>query len=162
MLLTDERWVPETSDRSNARLVRQRLLTNRAGAARLLPLYSDAPEPAARLDALTEAVAAHLPLSVMLLGMGEDMHTASLFPGAENLAAALADTAPPLIETKAPGLAEPRVTLSAPVLSGALAKHIVITGSAKREALARAQELRDPMQAPICAVLQGATVHWAA
>ena len=93
--------------------------------------------------------------------MGDDMHTASLFPGADQLAAALAHDAPPLIAMRAPGAPEVRVTLSAPVLDAALSKHIIITGQAKRDALEKAKEIGDPMQAPILSVLNGATIHWA-
>ena len=68
VLLTDERWVPETSDRSNTALLRRRLLVNRAAAAQLIPLYADAPAPEDRLADLTAGLAAALPLSVVLLG----------------------------------------------------------------------------------------------
>ncbi len=161
VVLTDERWVPESSDRSNSRLIRERLLVNRAAAARYLPLYADAPEPEGALDEICEMLAEELPISVLLLGMGADMHTASLFPGADRLEDALADDAPVLLPMRAPGAPEPRVTLTAPVLRGAMSTHIVITGAEKREALDVAQSLQDPMQAPVCAVLSGATVHWA-
>ncbi len=161
VLLTDERWVPENSPRSNTALVRERLLTGRAAAARYVPLYAAADAPEDRLDELSAAVEAQLPLSVALLGMGDDMHTASLFPGADRLAEALAPDAPVLMAMRAPGAPEPRVTLTARVLDDAISKHLVITGPAKREALDKAQSLGDPMQAPVCAVLSEATVHWA-
>jgi len=160
VILTDERWVPEDDPRSNTRLVRERLLTDRAAKARMVPMYrpGDTPEDAAA--ALSQEIAPRLPLSVLLLGMGEDMHCASLFPGAEGLEAALAEDAPPLMAMHAPGVPEPRVSLTAPVLDGALSKHLVITGQAKRAALERAQGL-DPQEAPVRAVLSGVTVHWA-
>ncbi len=44
VLLTDERWVPESSPRSNTALMRERLLTDRAAAAHLVPLYAEAPD----------------------------------------------------------------------------------------------------------------------
>jgi len=161
VMLTDERWVPESSDRSNTRLLRERLLTDRAAAARYLPLYAAAPQPEDRLDELTTAVVAELPLSVLLLGMGADMHTASLFPGADRLAEALDDHEPALMAMRAPGAPEPRITLTAPVLKGAMSTHFVITGIDKREAVERAYTLNDPMVAPVTEMLPGSTVHWA-
>lgn len=161
VMLSDERWVPESSDRSNTKLLRQRLLTNRAAAATYLPLYGDAATPEEKLDELAAAIAPVLPVSVLLLGMGTDMHTASLFPGADNLALAIGGEAPVLVAMRAPGAPEPRITLSAAVLDGALSKHIVITGGKKRRALEQARALNDPMLAPVSAVLTGATIHWA-
>ncbi|MHC0054986.1 6-phosphogluconolactonase [Actibacterium sp. D379-3] len=161
VMLTDERWVPESSDRSNTRLLRQRLLVEKAAAARLLPLYAEAATPEAKLAELSQAIEAALPITVLLLGMGADMHTASLFPGADLLHDALDDDAPVLLPMRAPGAPEPRVTLTAPVLKGALHTHIVITGADKRAALDRALRLADPMQAPVTIVLKDATVHWA-
>ena len=159
VMLSDERWVPESSDRSNTRLLRERLLVDRASAASLVPLYAPAETPEEKLDDLIAGLAPHLPLSVLLLGMGADMHTASLFPGADQLDRALAADAPALLAMRAPGAPEPRITLSAPVLDGALAKHIVITGAEKRAAVERARSLA-AADAPVTAVWSGATVHW--
>ncbi len=161
VVLNDERWVPEGSPRSNTRLLRERLLVGEAAAARLLPLRADQPTPEDGLEALSAELAPHLPLSVLLLGMGEDMHTASLFPGADNLEAALRADAPPLMAMRAEAAGEPRVTLTAPVLRDAMHVHVLITGAAKRDALERARGL-SPQEAPIAAVLSQAQVHWAA
>lgn len=161
IFLNDERWVPETSLRSNGRLLRQRLLTGKAAAATFLPLYADTPEPEASVGALEAAIAPHLPISVLLLGMGADMHTASLFPGADRLAEALAPDAPVLMPMRAEGAGEPRITLTARVLADAMSIHLLITGKEKRAALERAMGL-SPEEAPVRAVLDNATVHWAA
>lgn len=160
VMLTDERWVPEDSDRSNTRLIRERLLVDRAADARLLPLYVPAHDPEEVLADLETRIAGELPLAVVLLGMGTDLHTASIFPGADRLDEALADDAPILLAMRAPGAPEPRVTLSARVLNEALRKHVLIFGPEKRAALERAQGM-SPQEAPINAVLDGATVHWA-
>ncbi len=159
VLLTDERWVPEDHERSNTRLIRDRLLTGPAAAATYVPLYLPVATPEEALDDLVAAVMPELPLSILLLGMGDDMHTASLFPGAGGLAAALDPAAPPVMAVR-DGAPEPRVTLTGPVLRGAMSTHVVIAGAAKRDALERARGL-DPTAAPIATVLGEATVHWA-
>ena len=140
--------------------MRRRLFVGAAAQARLVPLYQGTETPEEGLDSLSAGLLPCLPLSIVLLGMGEDMHTASLFPGADKLAEGLASDAPPILAMRAPGAPEPRVTLTAPVLSAALATHVVITGRGKRDAIERAQAL-SPIEAPISVVLDRATVHWA-
>jgi len=159
VFLNDERWVPESSPRSNTRLLRERLLRGPAAKARLVPLYAPAPQPEDMLKALSDGIAPHLPISVLLLGMGADMHTASLFPGADLLDQALAPDAPTLMALRADAAGEPRITLSAPALRSAFHTHVLIRGADKRAALERAQTL-SPHEAPIRAVLDTATVHW--
>ncbi|WP_374395756.1 6-phosphogluconolactonase [Tabrizicola sp.] len=160
VVLNDERWVPESSERSNTRLLRERLLRGKAAQARLVPLYAPAEQPEEMLAALEDGLKPHLPISVLLLGMGTDMHTASLFPGADRLEEALSATAPILLPMRAEAAGEPRITLTAPVLRGAFNIHVLITGAEKRAALERAMAL-SPMEAPVRAVLDNATVHWA-
>lgn len=158
VMLTDERWVPESSSRSNTRLLRERLLTGKAAPARYLPLYAPTETPEEGIPALAEAISEALPLTVCLLGMGTDMHTASIFPGADRLEEALTGDVI-LVPMRAPGAPEPRVTLSAAVLEGAISRHIVIVGPEKRQALDRARTL-PPEEAPVAALLKGAVVHW--
>jgi 6-phosphogluconolactonase len=160
VFLTDERWVPETSERSNTRLVRERLLVDRAAAARLVPLHVGGMGIEDAIPQLTERLRPELPISVLLLGMGTDGHTASLFPGADRLAEAMASDAPPLMAITAPGAPEPRLTLTLPVLQQAMSTHVLIVGAEKREALEAARK-KKPMEAPIAALLSEATVHWA-
>ncbi|MBI6629902.1 6-phosphogluconolactonase [Pontibaca salina] len=160
VLPTDERWVTPDDPRSNARLIREHLLVGRAAEAKFLSLHGTGAHPEDDLDAIAAQIEPALPLSVLLLGMGEDCHVASLFPGTPGLAAALADDAPALAAMAPAGQPEARITLTAPVLDGALKKHLVILGWEKRDALERAQSL-SPEEAPVQAVLSEMNVHWA-
>ena len=160
-MLSDERWVPGDHPRSNSALLRGRLLQGKAAAARLIPLHLDRPAPDRQAVAdLIDGLSPALPVDVALLGMGTDGHTASLFPGAPELATALAEDAPPVMAITAPGQPEPRVTLTAPVLSAAFVTHLVITGEDKRSALKTAKGA-DPMAQPVAGFLGAAQVHWA-
>ncbi len=106
--LVDERQVPETSERSNARLVREHLLKNKAAAASFVPLFNNA--EAEKMS----------PFDVAILGMGADGHTASFFPGADRLAEAIdAGSDKRLIAITAPGAGEPRLTFTLPVIEKA-------------------------------------------
>lgn len=160
VFLTDERWLPEDHPRSNARLVRERLLTHRAAAAVFHPLYVPAENPEDVLAEIESTLLSCQPISLLLLGMGTDMHCASLFPGAEGLEDALAADAPLLVPIRTSVASETRVTLSARALDGAVSKHLVMTGQRKRDAFERAMHL-SPDEAPVSAVMDGLTVHWA-
>jgi len=157
---TDERWVPADHPRSNARMIGERLITHRAGSARLLPLSAPGEQPEDVLAEIEAMLIPELPIAVLLLGMGSDMHVASLFPRAEGLEAALDPEAPVLAVLRPETVPEPRITLTARVLDGALSKHLVIYGDEKRAALERAMAL-PPEEAPVQAILRGTTVHWA-
>ena len=158
VLPTDERLVPESNPRSNIGLIRSNLARERASSVRLVALH----EPI--LGAMVSRVESYLPIDVLVLGMGADMHTASLFPGAPELAAALAPDAPVLLEITPPGQPEARLTLTAPVLRAADVIHILITGPEKLAALEKAVAGGPIEDAPVRAVLTApcpVTVHYA-
>ena len=161
IILNDERWVPESSERSNTKLLRERLLIKKAALAKYISIYSGTLTPELGIPKLKERVERNLPISVLLFGMGTDMHTASLFPGGDNLEKALSDNAPILLPMRAAGALEARVTLTAQVLNSSRFKHLVIFGEEKRAALEKAIDLPNSI-APISAILPGASVHWAA
>ena len=161
IILNDERWVPENSERSNTKLLRERLLIKNASDATYISMFCDALTPELGIPKLQQQIESKLPISVLLFGMGEDMHTASLFPGGDNLDKALSIEAPTLLPMRADGASEARVTLTAPVLNSSRIKHLVIFGKEKRSAFEKAMSLPSKL-APISAILPGASVHWAA
>jgi 6-phosphogluconolactonase len=156
--LADERRVPDDSPRSNARLVREALLRNHATVAAFIPLAD------ARLTESQELVAASarlaslpLPADVVVLGMGDDGHTASWFPGAEGLAEAMDAGARQLVAPiQAPGAPEPRLTLTGRVILRARAIALLIEGQDKLCTLAKALEDGPADAMPIRTVLRGA------
>lgn len=160
VLPTDERWVDETDARSNAALVKKHLLVGPASAARYVSFFAAGLDPQAGIAPITFAVAPHLPIAVAVAGMGADMHTASLFPDAAGIAAAMAADAPPLMVMQPPSQPEARITLTAPVLSAAQHKHIMITGRDKRAVLDQIGN-RAGAEAPVAVMLNGGFVHWA-
>ena len=161
IILNDERWVPESNDRSNTKLLRERLLIKKATLATYISMYSDTITPELGIPKLKKRVDPNLPISVLLFGMGADMHTASLFPGGDNLDKALSNNAPTLLPMRAAGAMEARMTLTAQVLNSSRFKHLVIFGEEKRKAFEKAIDLPNSI-APISAILPGASVHWAA
>ena len=156
--LADERRVADDSPRSNARLVREKLLQNRAQAASFTPL-ADVRLPADRELAAASARIANLPspADVVVLGMGDDGHTASWFPGAEGLAEAIDPGArqlvAPIVAADAP---EPRLTLTGRVLLRARAIALEIEGDNKLATFAAALEPGPEEAMPIRAVLRRA------
>ena len=138
--LVDERWVPESSARSNAALLKANLLDGPAAMARFVPLYRAVPQPE---DALVDiARTLHmlpLPFDALVLGMGNDGHTASFFPGGDHLAQALDLAAPALVlPMRAPDAGEPRVTLSLPPILAARRLYLHVEGATKAGVLALA------------------------
>lgn len=168
VVASDERWVPSHHAASNERLLRSRLLTNLAAGAAYVSLRTDDLEPDEAEAAADAAVAAMpRPFTVTLLGMGADGHTASLFPGAKGLEAALDLSEPALARAvHAPSAAgsNRRMTLTARALLDSRIILLAIRGPEKLAAYEAALAGDDVLAAPVRAVLkQGRTpvaVHW--
>lgn len=131
--LTDERWVPSDHADSNEKLVREHLLTGPAAASRFLPLKYPAHDAVDGATLASQALSTCGTFDAAILGMGEDGHTASLFPDSPQLAAGLYDASGSACiatenATKAPRW---RISLTAPRLLDARAIAVHITGAAK-------------------------------
>jgi 6-phosphogluconolactonase len=139
--LSDERFVPPTSPDSNEALVRARLLTGPAGAAAFVPLWSDAASPDAAAALAEPAIGALTPFDVVLLGMGEDGHVASLIPGSPTLAAGMDPEGGRLCLGVPAGVGSPplpRITLTLAALLQARSILILISGATKRQVIQQA------------------------
>jgi 6-phosphogluconolactonase len=164
--LVDERWVDETSERSNARLVNEKMLQGPAAVAHFVPLYSGGPAPDTEALERTGRLIETLPrrYAAVLLGMGNDGHTASFFPGGNNLAEALRGEGP-VVAIEAPGAGEPRVTQVLRRLVETDALYLQIEGEEKAATLARALGEGPIEEMPIRAVLRQQAVpvniYWA-
>ncbi len=127
-------------------------------AAHFVPMKNDAPDAYLGQPAVEAAFAAILwPLDIVLLGMGEDGHTASLFPAAVELADGLTSTARTIAVTP-PAAPHQRLSLTASAILAARHIFLQISGDAKKAVYAQALENGPVEQFPIrLALLQGET-----
>lgn len=160
--LADERWVPVNHASSNEALVRRHLLRGAAAEARLFSLY----QVAGSLDQaaeLADAVFADLPqIDVLVLGMGDDGHTASLFPDSPQLEQALqADGSRRVLPMLAPAEPHQRLTLTLSVLGRARLPLLAIQGPAKLATLTEALGPGEVASLPIRAFLHSPLeIYW--
>jgi 6-phosphogluconolactonase len=150
----DERWVPPDHPDSNSRLIREHLLTGLAGAARFVPMWNSAESAyAGQPDCESGLAALPRPFDLVLLGMGEDGHTASLFPDAGQLEEGLT-TASLCLSVTSPAAPHDRMSLS---LAGLLDSRLLILqiGGGAKEKVYRAALGPGPVEAmPVRAVLR--------
>jgi len=134
--LSDDRFVPPSDPQSNERLVRERLLVGRAAAASFQPLTDELPTPEACAEAAEPRLRALAPFDMLLLGMGEDGHVASLIPGSPMLAHGMDPGSDHFVLGVPAGVGKPpvaRITLTLAALLAARATLILIAGEAKRQ-----------------------------
>jgi 6-phosphogluconolactonase len=168
--LADERWVAADDPRSNERLIRARLLRDLAATARFKPLKTDDAEPEeAELTVSASLTALPRPFDVMLLGLGENGHTASLFPNGQGLGAALDVSDPALARAIRPVPPDdpvpPRLSMTLRALLDSRRIVLFFTGEAKWTAYQDALGPGEIADAPVRAILRQAQtpveVWWA-
>jgi 6-phosphogluconolactonase len=156
--LVDERCVAADHERSNARFVRERLLVGNAAEARFVPLFDPASEtPDAAAEQAENSFAKLGAPDVCILGMGMDGHTASFFPGGDNLETALDPAAKrTVVSMKAPGAGEPRLTVTLPVILSAAMLVLHVEGEEKMAVIGEALNPGPADSLPVRAVLDHA------
>jgi len=166
--LADERWIAPDQDGSNEKLVRTRLLRNAASDAKLIPLKTPDASPDAAEAKVDGAISAMpRPFDVMLLGMGDDGHTASLYPRSAGLDAALDLAKPNLVQAihadSAVATGE-RMTFTLRAILDSKLIVILIRGEEKLATYRKAVAGMDIHEMPIRAVLNQARaparVYW--
>jgi|SRR5271154_1250733 len=158
--LVDERFVAVSDPASNEHLIRTSLLRDAAGAARFYGLMSEAEDPPAAAAAAWKRLAQiPRPFDVVMLGMGEDGHFASLMPGSAGLQAALTEEADPACIATHPPLAPyERLSLNLAALLQSRSVRLQINGAAKWALYQRALAAGDREELPIRAVLRQSRV----
>jgi 6-phosphogluconolactonase len=166
--LADERWVDEDNPDSNAALIRNHLLRNAAVNANFVPLKNSANTPAQGETACAHALeAVPRPFDIVVLGMGDDGHTASLFPQAPQLAQALTTDSGKLCLGVDPVTApHARMTLTLPALLASRRIVVLFTGAGKWAVYQQALQRGPVAVLPIRAILHQSQVpvevYWAA
>jgi len=135
--IVDERRVPLTDAKSNARMIRETLIDHVPMKAKQFHVVkTDSPEAASEYEReLVEAVGGQSPprLDFVLLGMGDDAHTASLFPGS----AALNETQKLIVANDGAGVTPPpRITMTYPLINAARAAGVLVIGEKKAATIA--------------------------
>ena len=152
--LADERWVDHRHQDSNEKLVRENLLINNAVQANFVSAKNAASDAVDGEADLEQSLAAIGRFTVVILGMGDDGHTASLFPDAEALALGLdMNSGRTAIAVTPPVAPHQRISMTLPRLLDAQQVVIHISGAGKQAVLQAARKGDDIAELPIRAIL---------
>ena len=157
---SDERWVDERSDRSNMTMLKESFAHTNAAKMRFHTLYRSGHTPTQAAPLVSESLKEHMPAHICVLGMGEDRHTASLFPNTTESHLAMAKKAPIAMPAVMPKTGEARITLSLPWLKASNQIVVLITGEKKQQALNAALKTKDWYDSPITPLLEKAHIHY--
>jgi 6-phosphogluconolactonase len=164
--LADERWVDADHKDSNEKLVQENLLINEAHAARFMALKNLASSASSGEVSIGQDLSTIGRFTVVILGMGDDGHTASLFPGSKTLSAGLdMESGRQCLAVQPLDAPYERMSMTLPRLLDSEQIIVHVSGENKGKVLAMADAGDDPFKLPIRAVLQQTTtpvvVYWA-
>jgi 6-phosphogluconolactonase len=158
LLLVDERWVPINHADSNERNIREAFSSNPIAEKNIMGLWSDKANLEATAVAADQKFAQiNEVLDVVLLGMGEDGHFASLFPACTNFDAAISTQGSRFVLPMSPMPAHAqhsRLSMSLAYIARAKRIILAITGENKRRVLQQAIAEGDLHQLPIAALFK--------
>ncbi|ANY89138.1 MULTISPECIES: 6-phosphogluconolactonase [Pseudomonas] len=160
--LADERWVPVAHADSNAGLLARHLFKGPAAKARFVGLYHYAESLEAAAVLADQALAALPVIDVLVLGMGDDGHTASLFPASPNLDEGLdVRSARRCLPMLAPNVPRQRLSMTRALLASAGFIALSVQGPGKLATLRAALAAADPTEMPIRAFLHDPLdIYW--
>ena len=163
LTLVDDRWVDAKNSDSNELLVRTHLIKNKAAKVNFIPLKNDS-KTAKEGQKISEEMLKNitLPFDVVVLGMGSDGHTASLFPCSDELPDAMdLNNLNYLISTSPKTAPYQRLSLTARVIIDAKNVFLHLNGSSKLHTLESAMEYKDSSRMPIYTFLEnGLSIYW--
>jgi len=163
LTLADDRWVDAKNADSNELLVRTHLMKNKAAQVNFIPLKNNA-KTAKEGQIYSEKMLRKitLPFDVVVLGMGSDGHTASLFPCADELPEAMDLNNPNYLISTSPKTAPyERLSLTARVIFDSKNVFLHLNGSTKLHTLESAMEYKDLNKMPIYTFLKnGLSIYW--
>lgn len=154
--LCDERWVEPSHKDSNERFIKETLLQDKASKATFIPMFVEGEDASVAEEICSKNVEKELmPFDVLILGMGGDAHTASLFPNNEKLEQGLSKEYAKHCICMTPDTApHTRMSLSANAILSAKNLYLHFEGEEKRAVFEKALKSDDIKNMPIAAFLQ--------
>ena len=143
--LVDERFVSIDSEFSNEKMIAQILLQNAAKDAKLYGMVENIEDYTENLKAVNKSYQKLIDSDIVLLGMGTDGHTASIFPKDQSSRECILDVTPKIRNTNAPNDPKKRISLNKPFISNSKHIFLMISGDNKINVFIQANNEKHPI-----------------